>query len=64
MEGIPQQLRLQVQPGVLHRLADIKTLERQRDLLEHGFDAARFAAEAFAGAGSDFDGDDAVNGGL
>ena len=41
VERVPQELRLQMQPGVFHRPFDIETLKRQRYLFENGLDPAR-----------------------
>ena len=48
VERVPQELRLQVQPGVLHRLFDIEALKRQGYFFENGLDATCPGIDDFA----------------
>ncbi len=64
MEGIAQQLRLQMQSGILHGLADVEALQGEGDLLDDCLHAGRLGLECCAGASTDVDGDHTMHRGL
>jgi hypothetical protein len=64
VECVSQQLRLEMQPCVLHRLFDIETLKRQGHFFNNGLEAPRLDVSGFARAASDIDGNEAVDRGF